>query len=831
MSLPLFRNRANAQYILERAGFFASLTKSLVLDKGVGSPTYTRATTATVTDHEGALRTAISGEARFQGARRVYNKVPASEDLTNAGWTKVAGSATAGAFTENSTNAIHYVLATGYGVPIGSDVIVKFRASIASGSRTIWCGDGTKVAEFNLSTGATSTTGAGVTATATVVSVGVYDCTAKIVSATAANILIGQANGFGNFTYTGDGSSSTNISRIQIEDVTGQSVQAAGDYVSVGALDYRSTQNPLYLSLPGTINQFANSPDSVVSSVTGDIAVVVRVAMQDWTPAAASDLLTKWLTTGNQRSYGLELAPTGAMNWSWSTLGTAVSVSAKTSSVPGFVDGSINYVAVTHDVDNGAGGNDVKFWTSQDGSTWTQLGSTATTAGTTSFFDSTALLNIGAYDAGALGNAAGNFYSAQVYSGIPPMFGGSGSASPVVDFNPHRDATTPTGTITSSTTGEVWTINGASSVVRSAAYHGSCVDGVKCFSTDLDGSLIPAATNMGYVAEGARTNLCLQSQTFNNASWSVLDAAVTANQAIAPDGTTTADLLAEAATTAVHIVYPSLAITVTAGAVYTASVYAKAGTRSWLCVYEDSGGGTIVWFDLANGAVGTAIAATATIESAGNGWYRCAVTYTQSGTAARIRFAVASGNGVVSYAGTITNNIYLWGAQVELGSFASTYIPTTTVAVTRNADVLTYPSAGNVLGTSGWAYVEMRLADITSTAHMGLMVGTAGVGAVPYTVTTSAVRMYDGANVVSGGNGAINTQLKVASTWGGSGQAQSLNGATAVTGSFDGSMNTGSSIYVGIDSDGTSSPLFGTIRNVRIWQVALSSSQLQAITA
>ena len=65
-----------AQALLDGAPFYAQLTNSLVLNRGTGSPTFTRATTATVENNDGYLVQAISGEARFSGARRIYNLCP-----------------------------------------------------------------------------------------------------------------------------------------------------------------------------------------------------------------------------------------------------------------------------------------------------------------------------------------------------------------------------------------------------------------------------------------------------------------------------------------------------------------------------------------------------------------------------------------------------------------------------------------------------------------------------------------------------------------------------------------------------------------------------------
>lgn len=176
-------------------------------------------------------------------------------------------------------------------------------------------------------------------------------------------------------------------------------------------LDFAGTN---YVYTTGVNSNYLSIPDSNALDITGDIDLRAYLAMDDWTPSAVSGLVTKWQTS--QRSYNLSLNTSGTLVFSWSTDGTTT-LTATSTVATGVTDGDPKWVRATLDVDNGAVGNDVKFWLSNDGITWTQLGATVTTALTTSIYAGTFQVNVSG-DFGGSNTLAGKIYRAQILNGI-----------------------------------------------------------------------------------------------------------------------------------------------------------------------------------------------------------------------------------------------------------------------------------------------------------------------------------------------------------------------------------------------------------------------------
>ena len=211
--------------------------------------------------------------------------------------------------------------------------------------------------------------------------------------------------------------------------------------------------------------------------------------------------------------------------------------------------------------------------------------------------------------------------------------------------------------------------------------------------------------------EPQRTNLALQSSSFDSATWTKSNTTIVANNAISPSGVQDADLIYPTTTGSTRFAFQSAS---GASATYTLSVYAKAQNKSVVWLYVNSSGSFgSVFFDLANGTLQVLAGSVSTpigkIEYLDNGWYKCSITpsSTFSLSNAGIGVADALGNFTVSNNGT--DGIFIWGAQLEAGAYATSYIPTTTASVTRNADVCSKTGISSLIGqTEGTLFVEMK---------------------------------------------------------------------------------------------------------------------------
>lgn len=195
----------------------------------------------------------------------------------------------------------------------------------------------------------------------------------------------------------------------------------------------------------------------------------------------------------------------------------------------------------------------------------------------------------------------------------------------------------------------------------------------------------------GLLIEESRTNLCTYSEDQTNAAWLKNACSVSANAITAPDGTLTADKLVEASTTATHLSQNTITVAVGTD-VYAISGFLKAGERTTARLGLNHSGAPYYAFDVAvdlttgvltPNAAGGAVNSYSSINMGNGWWYITVAGYTNTTGTHNPRVTIGTG----SYTGNGSSGIYVWGLQVEKAAFATSYIPTTTTALTRNADV------------------------------------------------------------------------------------------------------------------------------------------------
>ena len=236
----------------------------------------------------------------------------------------------------------------------------------------------------------------------------------------------------------------------------------------------------------------------------------------------------------------------------------------------------------------------------------------------------------------------------------------------------------------------------------------------------------------GLLIEESRTNLLTYSSDYSNAVWTT-NATINSSTELAPDGTNTAFLLNDTSAAAFQSASRQAVQTITANAAYAASVFFKK-TSGVITNYPAigialTGVATRAAYAILNTTAGTAVFDSSsnintqviTVVDYGNYW-RLQVNFQDSASNTQCRvvlYPAISSNGT-SISTSATGLATVWGAQLEAGAFATSYIPTVASQVTRNADVAT------MTGTnfSDW-YNQSEGTFITQ----GIFLGTGASGA------------------------------------------------------------------------------------------------------
>jgi hypothetical protein len=345
----------------------------------------------------------------------------------------------------------------------------------------------------------------------------------------------------------------------------------------------------------------------------------------------------------------------------------------------------------------------------------------------------------------------------------------------------------------------------------------------------------------GLLVEEARTNLFLQSGDISNAAWGTRTSilSMTGNAAVTPDGTTTATLVIPDNVNFRHRFRQI--VSVLNNTFYSTSIFVKAAGYSKFGMRCSGITGEWATFDLQTGTV-IGMSTGGNIQQLTNGWYRCTMIQQEVfGAGSELFDFYVMDSGYVSgtpdnynYVGDQTSGMYFWGGQNEVGSFSTSYIPTTTVAVTRAAD-----NINGLLGllttldaTVGSVRIGMQnyLHQNNDSAALGGGGNRQLIGSNSFGTTTLAE--YNGSTnlVATLGSGNTTTQVtNVALSWDGSGRSMvANNGAVATDGAAVGTPT--GAVYIGSYSSASSKQMDGYIQRLTVWNSRLSDVALKALT-
>jgi hypothetical protein len=246
--------------------------------------------------------------------------------------------------------------------------------------------------------------------------------------------------------------------------------------------------------------------------------------------------------------------------------------------------------------------------------------------------------------------------------------------------------------------------------------------------------------------EPQRSSLVLFSEQMDNASWIKLNGAVTANTAVSPDGYTNADKFVPNTTSGVHALRSNL---FNQSATASHSWFVKADGYSKIAVRESELVGNYASFNLSTGAL-ISTNTTGSIVNYGNGWYRCTLVDTTTGANAQTSIVVlpdsyTTGDPLVNWSGDGTKGVLAYGAMVELGAYATSYIPTLGASVTRVQELCNKTGISSLIGQSeGTAFIEVDIQRSQDT-RLPFLIGSANPG-----TSTSEAYFY-----INGGNNLV----------------------------------------------------------------------------
>lgn len=318
--------------------------------------------------------------------------------------------------------------------------------------------------------------------------------------------------------------------------------------------------------------------------------------------------------------------------------------------------------------------------------------------------------------------------------------------------------------------------------------------------------------------EPTRSNLLVQSEYFNAANWFRSNCSVLENQIVSPDGNLNASSVTATASVGGIFEFEEWSTTQK-----TVSVFLKKNTSQFVRIANGSIANTHVEYDLDNGTLTTLGSITGIIEDYGNGWYRCIATHT------------AAANNTLAIAVTDGGSFYIYGAQLEAGSYPTSYIPTYGTSVTRSGDLCVGAGDATTFNDNeGVLFVEASgLADPPpANCQISLCDGTTSNMLRIVHFTSGILAIYNNSNLIYQFNLVLTDTLKIAVKYGNSTGDYKvyINGSSVtISGSFSATPITGLNTLDFAYPTGSSN-FYGRINKAIVFPTALTDSELAALT-
>jgi hypothetical protein len=387
---------------------------------------------------------------------------------------------------------------------------------------------------------------------------------------------------------------------------------------------------------------------------------------------------------------------------------------------------------------------------------------------------------------------------------------------------------------------------------RAATDFLSCTRASTGYAKTSTGTLISFASNalrltdLGLLVEDARTNIAQHSDDITDAYWNKGNVTATADQAVAPDGTTSMDKLDDGTVASDRHYTERNDATIIGGTAYTWSAFVKDNGRRYvslvmgtvvpsnMAVVVDLQTGTITQSGIVTAGGGMTFSG-AQIEPFANGVYRISISGIIGSSNTTVFYNIALSNtgtpssfsfGCPTYTGT-NQSVFVWGMQLEAGAFPSSYIPTTGTSATRAADNITISGAAQTIIAAATGSIVAQVGTQAGTSFAANIVDSNGTNVLGFNASNNALASLV-ATLATANTGNRNAgDDKIGLAWSGAGRSIVLNGGTVAT---DASAQTPSSTQKLGSANATSNFIYAYVERLTLFNSKLADATLQGFT-